>query len=173
MKKMTKLRLIRILWASLLILIVFCPDSGIFAQSQNKVRQAALPLSSTINCPEVFFEQIGDLPGDCISSLPQDISADGARVVLMSSADEPDIPNDGGTCDPYAGWPHSNEAAGWTRPCTNFPFFIPPANRTGGLIGLSFLSVRSGNGGKDYHRIFKYPESICHPLPWRKGSLLG
>lgn len=100
-------------------------------------------MTSYSGCPGVYFEIIGDLPGDCISATPEDISSDGVRVVVASSADDPGIPNDGGSCDPWLGWPHSNEAAGWTRPCKNIPFFTPPANGEGGLIGLGYLL--SGN----------------------------
>ena len=114
--------------------------SGLSSPAQKQGGKQNRPVSVPDECNEVFFEEIGDLPGDCISSLPTDISSDGLRVVLMSSADEPEIPNDGGVCDPWLGWPHSNEAAGWTRPCRNIPFFTPPTTGTGGLIGLDNLS---------------------------------
>lgn len=119
--------------------------SGLSSPAQKQGGKQNRPVSVPDECNEVFFEEIGDLPGDCISSLPTDISSDGLRVVLMSSADEPEIHNDGGVCDPWLGWPHSNEAAGWTRPCRNIPFFTPPTTGTGGLIGLGYLL--DGNPG--------------------------
>jgi uncharacterized membrane protein len=126
-------------WIFGLILMLLYPNFEVLAQKQDN---RGRPLKYA-PCPYAFFENIGDLPGDCPSSLPQDISSDGVRIVLMSSADEPDVPNDGGACDPWVGWPHSNEAAGWTRPCSNIPFFTPPGHGTGGLIGLGYLESAS------------------------------
>jgi hypothetical protein len=113
--------------------------AGIYADKVMLPQEAPIgPQSEVMDCPDVFFENVGDLPGDCISSLPTDISSDGKRVALSSSADDPDIPNDGGTCDPYLGWPHSNQAAGWTRPCEGKSFFN--GQNTTGLIGLGYLA---------------------------------
>lgn len=90
-------------------------------------------------CPSVYFEDIGDLPGDCISTLPSDISADGKKVALSSSADDPNVPNDGGSCDPWLGYPHSNMAGGWTRPCKGKSFF--GGNGQAGIIGFGYLNT--------------------------------
>jgi uncharacterized membrane protein len=112
--------------------------TGIIADKKVRAHETSItPQGEAIQCPDVFFEDVGDLPGDCISSLPTDISSDGKRVVLSSSADDPDIPDDGGTCDPYVGWPHSNQAAGWTRPCEGKSFFN--GQHMTGLIGLGYL----------------------------------
>jgi hypothetical protein len=90
-------------------------------------------------CDAVFFEPVGDLAGDCFSSLPTDVSSNGAYVVVNSSADDPGVPNDGGRCPPTPGVKHSNEAAGWTRPCAHLSFFSPPLPGAGGLSALGYL----------------------------------
>lgn len=124
----------------LIILIsILCLKEKLASQDMQVHTNEIQPQHAFVNCQDYYFESIGDLPGDCISSLPTDISGDGLRVVLMSSADEPDVPNDGGACDPWLGWPHSNEAAGWTRPCKNIPFFTPPQSGSGGLTGFGYL----------------------------------
>lgn len=83
------------------------------------------------DCPPVFFEAIGDLPGDLVQSSANDISADGRRVVGGSSADDPDVPNDGHS-EIYR---HAFQGFGWTRPCSgeSFPGFGGP-----GLFGLGY-----------------------------------
>src|SRR5262249_51835070 len=90
-------------------------------------------------CPSVFFDPVGDLPGDCYQSLPSDISGDGHYVTVSSTADEPGSPTDGGLCPPLPGIKHPNEAAGWTRPCEHLGFFAPAKPGVGGLTGLGYL----------------------------------
>lgn len=94
---------------------------------------------SSSGCSSVYFEDIGDLPGDCISTLPSDISADGKKVSLSSSADDPNVPNDGGSCDPWLGYPHSNMAGGWTRPCKQKSFF--GGNGQAGITDFGYLNT--------------------------------
>jgi uncharacterized membrane protein len=96
------------------------------------------------DCPPVYFELIGDLPGDAFDSEPFDISADGSHVVGGSWADDPDVPTDGGSYLVVdGGRAHALQAFGWTRPCRGKPFFPepavkPPGGWRTGIIGLGY-----------------------------------
>ena len=115
-------------------------------QTLNKINQSGLYLACPL-CSIVFFERVGDLPGEGIEGLMNDISADGQRGVGYSAADDSLVSNDGaGACL------HGIQAIGYIRPCSSERFFplnqlakpgFPPGNGGLGLIGLGYLPAET------------------------------
>jgi hypothetical protein len=65
------------------------------ASCQNGARDSHVVHGGGGNCPDFYFEGVGDLPNDAYASAVSDISADGARAVGQSWTDDPAVAGDG------------------------------------------------------------------------------